>query len=217
MQGVVGSTAYGLAREGSDVDRLGVFVAPTGEVAGLDWQPHRESRVSTKPDLTLHEVGKFLRLCLKGNPTVNELLWLPAYDVQTPVYGADLADLRWSVLSTPAVRAAYGGYAHQQAVKLLQRGDGTFSSDTRGRTAKHARHLLRLLRQGRELLSTGHLTVRVPDPEVYFAFDTMTPEQMVAVYESERVLFDNTVSVLPEQPDRSAVIYYLNDVRRRFC
>ncbi|MFD7300744.1 DNA polymerase beta superfamily protein, partial [Streptomyces pharetrae] len=35
LSGVVGSTAYGLAHEDSDVDRLGVFAAPTESLHGL--------------------------------------------------------------------------------------------------------------------------------------------------------------------------------------
>lgn len=81
---------------------------------------------------------------------------------------------------------------------------------------KHAIHTLRLLRQGRELLATGRLTVKVPDPADYFAFDDMTPEQMLEVYEREDALFAATKSVLPEQPDRGRVREYLAAVRANF-
>ena len=217
LSGIVGSTAYGLARAGSDVDRLGVFAAPTVELAGLDWAPDRDTRVSTKPDVTTHEVGKYLRLALKGNPTITELMWLPAELREAPhPLGGRLVELRRAFLSEPGVRSAYGGYARQQAHRLANRGDGSFSSDTRKRTAKHARHLARLLRQGRELLATGTLTVRVPDPDWYCQFDDMTAEQMLTVYEQEDGLFMATTSVLPEAPDRAAVSGYLADVRREF-
>ena len=217
LSGIVGSIAYGLARVGSDVDRLGVFAAPTVEVAGLDWAPARDTHVSTKPDVTTHEVGKFLRLALKGNPTITELMWLPPELRETAhPLGGRLVELRGAFLSERGVRSAYGGYARQQAHRLANRGDGSFSSDTRKRTAKHARHLARLLRQGRELLATGTLTVRVPDPDWYWQFDDMSAEQMLSVYEQEDVLFMATTSVLPEAPDRAAVSAYLVDVRREF-
>lgn len=218
LQGVVGSTAYGLSREGSDVDRLGVFVAPTIEVAGLDWHSGRETKVQTKPDVTLHEVGKYLRLALKCNPTIMELLWLSKdlLEYAEPFYGLRLVGLRKAFLSEKYVRAAYGGYAYQQANKLRERGDGSFSADTRKRTAKHARHILRLLRQGRELLETGKLTIRVPDPESYFAFDDMTSSEMLDVYEKEDKLFLGAKSVLPSAPDVDKVREYLTAVRMRF-
>ncbi len=197
------------------MDRLGVFVAPTVQVAGLDWHPRRESRVRTQPDITEHEIGKYLRLALVCNPTILELLFLPesAYEVEI-WWGTTLRRGRKNFLSDRYVRGAYGGYARQQAHRLEYRGDGSFSSNTRQRTAKHARHLLRLLRQGRELLETGSLTVRVPDPEDYFAFDDMTPEQMLRVYRREDALFQSSVSVLPAEPNRQWAVDLLAETRR---
>lgn len=215
LSGIVGSTAYGLAREGSDIDRLGIFAAPTYEIAGLRWHPSKESRVGKNPDYAQHEVGKACRLLLKCNPTVTELLWLPyeGYEVITGS-GTDLRGIRYCFLSEKAVRDAYGGYAHAQATRLENRGDGTFSSDTRNRTVKHGRHLLRLLRQGRQLLETGALTVKVDRPEDYWAFDDMTPAQMIEVYRREKALFDAAQCVLPERPDFDTVEQVLERIRR---
>lgn len=70
LAGVVGYTAYGFAHAGSDVDRLGLYAAPTEELHGL----HRpaESHVTTGPDVTLHEAAKWCRLALSCNPTASE-------------------------------------------------------------------------------------------------------------------------------------------------
>lgn len=215
LEGVVGSTAYGLAREGSDEDKLGVFVAPTREVAGLHWNPKRESKVSTSPDVTHHEIGKFLRLALKCNPTVTELLWLEKYETSDGA-GQSLLGIRRSLLSRKFVQDAYQGYAFAQIKRLQERTDGTFSSDTRKRTVKHARHMLRLLRQGRQLLEDGELAVRVSNPEEYFAFDDYTIEQMVDVYDREQMLTNTAAekSKLPEQPNAELAQLVLETVRR---
>lgn len=217
LQGIVGSTAYGLAREDSDVDMLGIFVAPTLEVSGLDWNTHKESVVTNKPDVTVHEVGKYLRLTLGGNPTLYDLLYLPeeAY-TEMSFFGEMLIGIRSRLLSERAVRDSYGGYAKQQATRLKNRGDGSFSADTRKRTAKHARHLLRLLRQGRELLETGTLTVKVDNPEEYFAIDSMTTDEILKMYEHEDKLFMETKSVLPEKPNREVAVQYLKKVRKTY-
>ncbi|GLY32116.1 nucleotidyltransferase domain-containing protein [Kineosporia sp. NBRC 101731] len=212
LSGVVGSTAYGLAREGSDIDRMGVFVAPTLDVAGLDWHPHRESRASHDPDVAMHEIGKTLRLMLKCNPTLLEMLHLDDYEVLTDE-GRRLVDARSAFLSEKYVRDSYGGYAKSQAHRLATEERGYFSSNTKNRTAKHGRHLLRLLRQGRELLSTGSLTVRVSDPEEYWAFDLMSPAQMLDVYAHENELFEATSSVLPTAADRDRVSALLDSIR----
>lgn len=88
LSGVVGSTAYGLDTADSDVDRLGLFAAPTVAFHGL----HRpqESHVTIHPDATYHEAAKWIRLALGGNPTVTELVWLDQYEVTTPLHALGL-------------------------------------------------------------------------------------------------------------------------------
>src|SRR5260370_18445824 len=125
LAGIVGSTAYGLAGPDSDVDRLGMFAAPTMELLGLT--SPSESHVTTAPDSTFHEAGKAVRLMLGGNPTASELLWLPEdlYETRTPL-GDELIGIRSSFLSPQRTRDAYLGYARQQFTQLLSRDDGTF-------------------------------------------------------------------------------------------
>jgi uncharacterized protein len=218
LSGIVGSTAYGLAHEGSDVDRLGVFAAPTERLHGL----HRpkESHVTTAPDRTLHEAAKWCRLALSGNPTAMELVWLPAglYEARTPL-GDELIGIRMSFLSAQRVRDAYLGYATQQFRRLEARGDGSFSADTRGRTAKHARHLKRLCHQGLELYATGVLTIRVENPQEYHDFgdrvaeDASVAQPLLRYYENA---FDETRSALPDRPDEAAAESWLRSVRAHF-
>jgi predicted nucleotidyltransferase len=218
LSGIVGSTAYGLAHEGSDVDRLGMFAAPTERLHGL----HRpkESHVGTSPDRTLHEAAKWCRLALGGNPTAMELAWLPdeLYEVRTPL-GDELIGLRTSFLCAQRVRDAYLGYATQQFRRLEARKDGSFSADTRGRTAKHARHLKRLCHQGLELYTTGRLTVRVDNPQEFHDFGERVSEDATAALPLLRFYenaFDEARSVLPEQPDEEAVEAWLRRVRAHF-
>lgn len=216
LSGIVGSTAYNLATEESDVDRLGIFAAPTEALLGL----HRpkESVVSTDPDRTLHEAGKWCRLALAGNPTVMELVWLPAdlYEVRTEL-GDRLIAIRTAFLSAPRVRDAYLGYATQQFKRLENRRDGSFSADTRKRTAKHARHLARLIHQGRELYRTGHLRIRLDDPGWFREFgdrvaggDSDVARRALAAAERD---FDTITTPLPDRPDEERVERWLLAVR----
>ncbi|MGV9276822.1 nucleotidyltransferase domain-containing protein [Streptomyces griseosporeus] len=215
LSGVVGSTAYGLAHEGSDIDRLGLFAAPTEELHGL--RRPAESHVGTAPDRTLHEAAKWCRLALGGNPTVMELVWLPEelYEVRTPL-GDELIGIRTSFLSARRVRDAYLGYATQQFRKLISRGA---TGESSRRTAKHARHLKRLCTQGFELYATGRLTIRVDDPDAYHRFgeqvaaDPTTAEPLLRRFEAA---FDETSSALPDHPDERPAEAWLRRVRRRF-
>ncbi|MEV1068066.1 nucleotidyltransferase domain-containing protein [Streptomyces sp. NPDC050263] len=218
LSGIVGSTAYGLAHEGSDIDRLGMFAAPTEELHGLHGP--KESHVSTAPDRTLHEAAKWCRLALGGNPTVMELVWLPAesYEVRTPL-GDELIAVRDTLLGAHRVRDAYLGYATQQFRKLQNRSQGPLSEDVRKRTAKHARHLKRLCTQGYELYATGQLTIQVDDPESYHRFGEQVaadPEAALPLLRGFEEAFAETSSVLPEHPDDKAADAWLRRVRRQF-
>lgn len=225
LTGTVGSTAYGLATPESDVDTLSVAIAPTRDILGL--HPPRDktaSSVRTNPDITVHELGKYLGLALKANPTVTELMWLPD-DCYTEIHplGGSLIALRKWLLGATTVRNAYLGYATSQFRKMAHRGDGTFSSDTRGRVAKHARHLMRLLTQGTELFVRGEMTVRLVNPEDYHAFGQLVqddPEKGLEVAREKLAtaehIFDTYTSVLDPVPDETAADRFLVSARKYF-
>lgn len=222
LSGIVGSTAYGLATPESDVDRLGVFAAPTVELHSL--LSPAESKVSHDPDATYHEARKYCVLALAGNPTVMELLWLPHenYEKLTAL-GAQLIGIRSAFLCARNVRNAYLGYATQQFKRLENRnaeGNNTFSSDTARRTAKHARHLLRLCWQGYHLYQSGELRIRVDSPHEYTAFGEEVAKgnidiarNVLASYEEA---FDSSYSPLLEQPNTKIVKDWLLNVRKEF-
>jgi uncharacterized protein len=223
LSGIVGSHAYGLAGSGSDVDTLAVAAAPTTDFHGLHLPVGKAaSRVSTNPDVTMHEAGKYVGLCLAANPTVTELLWLPddCYVTRHPL-GDELIEIRQSLLGARRVRDAYLGYATAQFKRLRDRGT-TFSSDTQARTAKHARHLLRLIANGTQLYLTGHLDVRLANPEHYLEFGQLVvndPEKGVRYAQNAldmaSATLDAATSPLPETPDSAPAEAWLRRVRRQ--
>lgn len=217
LVGVVGSTAYGLAHAGSDLDRLGVYVAPSSTFLGLSYPI--EKRLTTQqydPDVSMHEIGKYLRLALKGNPSVLELLWLPrttGYETITGI-GDELRMLRRHLLSGPHIRAAYLGFADAQLQKL-QRG-----KVPEHRRAKHGRHLARLMFQVSELHQTGALQVQLAttDREAAFAIgdqcaagQTVRAEQLIAA----TAALLGTPGALPDMADQAMANDWLISVRRR--
>ncbi|MFY1595582.1 DNA polymerase beta superfamily protein [Micromonospora sp. WMMD737] len=215
--GMVGSTAYGLAGPGSDVDRLGVYAAPTVAFHGLTPPTGRDATVvSHTPDTTIHEAAKAATLMLGGNPTVNEILWLPdeLYEVRTPL-GDEMIGIRSAFLSAKQTRDSYFGYAKSQLKRLVD--TGQFQSKMRKRQAKHGRHLLRLLDQGFALYATGQLPIRVENPQRYIDFGEAVAADPAAarpaLAEAE-ARFDSVRSVLPAEPDRAAVEAWLLRVRR---
>jgi hypothetical protein len=218
LSGIVGSTAYGLAGPGSDVDRLGMFAAPTTALLGL--RAPADSRVTAKPDATYHEAGKAARLMLAGNPTATELLWLPddLYETRTEL-GREMIELRGAFLSAKRVHDAYLGYATQQFRKLIARGDDSGAGNLHGRTAKHARHLMRLVDQGLELYTSGAVVIALDDPARYLAFGEQVaadPQAAVPFMARAEERFNSARTALPSEPDTAAVEAWLLRVRRAF-
>lgn len=222
LTGRVGSHAHGLATPESDVDLLGVSAARTAELVGLyPLTDHKGTIVSREPDCAIHEAGKYARLCLGSNPSALELLYLePDSYTETTDLGYHLIDIRRAFLSSTRVEAAYIGYAVQQFGKLSRREDGTFSSDVRNRTAKHARHIMRLIDAGVQLYTTGEMLLRVEDPQRYHDFGALVANERENGLRVAQDLIDHARSVLatarsplPAEPDRRVVEDWLQRVR----
>ena len=72
FRATVGSRLYGLHTEESDHDRRGVKVSPLGELLLTADVGKNISSKDNDGDLTLYELNHFVRLLMKGNPTMLE-------------------------------------------------------------------------------------------------------------------------------------------------
>jgi len=208
LSATTGSRAYGLDHALSDTDTMGIFLAPTVDVAGLYWSAKDESWSDAGPegdDNTLHELGKYLRLVLKSNPTMLELLFMNEYTILDEV-GRGMIDIRDKMLYTDQVRAAYLGYATAQKERVLR--------EFPDHKPKMIRHCLRIAEQGTALLSTGEFNVRVDDPERFFRLETLPLMNVGMILEKALYDLENAKSVLRDEPDIEAVSEFLKDVRR---
>lgn len=220
LLGVTGSTAYGLANDQSDVDRLGIYSVPTETVLGLGFNQGKASRVLTDPDdVQMHEIGKYVSLVLRGNPTVTELLFLASYEVCEPRI-EPLIEMRSKLLGQRTIRAAYSGYALAQAQRLANRqaeGRGGFNSDLAKRTAKHGRHCFRLMLQAEQLLTEGTITVDVSaHRDELFAIGELAEtdvDAFLAKFKARQGELEALPSPLPEEPDHAAAEAFLVNFR----
>lgn len=220
LEGVVGSTAYGLATPTSDVDYSGIYVEPTRNLLGL--HPPSRERATKKgrdgADATYHEVGKAMALMLSCNPTAMEILWLADY-LEATEFGLELVGLRNRFLSAKRVRDAYFGYGVAQLKRLTEQ--GRFQGSLETRREKHARHVKRLLWQGYELYTTGVLPIKVVDPEAYFEFGRTCAQDRearaaVALVTEYSQKFDDATTCLPTEPDEQPLEDLLQRVRAHF-
>jgi predicted nucleotidyltransferase len=187
-----------------------IFVAPTVEVAGLHWASKHESFSDAGPtgdDTTGHEIGKYLRLVLKSNPTLIELLFMNDYEVLDET-GQGLVALRDKILYTEGVRNAYYGYAKAQVERVKR--------EYPNHKPKMARHAIRITYQGLELLTTGTTNVKVTNPDWYFQFNELPFENQSNIMDNWLANLNEAKSVLPDKPDVRAVAEFLKDVRRSY-
>ncbi len=112
---VHGSRAYGLAREGSDVDRKGVIVGPRRWYFGFVPGPEQIERSADSVDF---ELRKLVRLAVANNPTILEMFWTDPSDhrVVHPA-GARLLEARARFLSK-RVADTFGSYALSQLGRI---------------------------------------------------------------------------------------------------
>lgn len=80
FEAISGSVAYGLNHKDSDVDIRGVFVLPKGLYYGFSYVDQVNDATN---DTVYYELGKFMRLLAKSNPTILEVLNTPEQFINT--------------------------------------------------------------------------------------------------------------------------------------
>jgi predicted nucleotidyltransferase len=151
---IVGSRAYGLDTDDSDIDERGIYLPPAELHWSIDGVP--EQIVLDENQTTFWELGKFMRLALKANPTVLECLYTPLVEMSSTV--ADELRERRDIFLSQRVYHSYNNYVLSQFRKQTNR-----ITANRQSRPKHAMHLIRLLLAGIGILRDGTLKVRVED------------------------------------------------------
>ena len=210
FQCVIGSRAYGLDHESSDTDRRGIYLPP----ADLQWSLYGvpEQLENDETEECYWEIEKFLKLALKANPNVLEVLYSPIVEKATPL-AQELLDQKHIFLSR-LVYQTYNGYVLSQFKKLGQ--------DLRNRGEikwKHAMHLIRLLLSGITVLREGFVPVRVAEyrERLLAIRDGRTPWSEVDAWRLElHGKFDEAYETtdLPEHPDYEGANAFLVRARR---
>jgi predicted nucleotidyltransferase len=152
FQCIIGSQAYGLADDASDIDRRGFFLPSADAHWSLSGVPEQIECDETQE--AYWELQKFIVLALKANPNVLECLYSPLVEKLTPL-AQELIESREMFLSK-LVFQTYNGYVASQFKKM--------ESDIRNKGSvkwKHAMHLIRLLISGIEVLKHAYVPVDV--------------------------------------------------------
>lgn len=171
---LVGSRAHGLHNEDSDYDYRSVYVNPTKEILSLGHKyKGSEWMEGDKQDNTAWEIGHFLHLAMKCNPTILEVFKASVIETDTPTYvhndpqyppevggrvdcfGCDLISLFPYIWNPKNAFDAFCGYGGNQEKKMRQ--------NHLNRWKKYAIAYLRTLLNLNDLLGTGDFSLEVKD------------------------------------------------------
>ena len=226
LRTLAGSRAYNLHTEDSDHDYHEVAVVPTADMLRTG---------AVKPDKLLHwdesddndcqrwEIGHFLRLALRCNPTILETFAAPITVGGDTRVGLEMRGLLPHVLSQKAVRKAFLGYATNQRAKLFKKPDDPTLAKLGDRALKFAQQYLRVLMTGERLLRTGELVIDMQKINCAGFLKGIKEGDYTLGYLIDRAVdweceffraYDKRM--LPEEPDVAAVDDFLLKVRREY-
>jgi hypothetical protein len=176
-------------------------------------------------DVIIYSARKWCRLALGGNPTVLLPLFVPDDDVMyRNEAGAELVSNAHRFVSRLAADRFLGYLQSQRAAMTGEVGAHTNRPELvaeHGYDTKYAMHALRLGIQGVELLSTGRITLPVPEPSREYLRsirrgEVPVADVLAAIDQAAADLSQLKISAaVPAQPDRRWVDEWLH--RSYFC
>ncbi|WP_448641191.1 DNA polymerase beta superfamily protein [Geodermatophilus sp. URMC 63] len=246
LRAQVGSGVHGTAVAGQDDrDEMGLCLLPPEHVTGVARVPAGTSTTATVPfeqyhrhtawdrpgglanrsgagdlDVVVYSARKWARLALAGNPTVLLLLFVPDEEVvYRDAAGAELVAHADRFVSRVAARRFLGYLRSQRAAMTGEVGAHTNRPELvaeHGYDVTFAMHALRLGVQGVELLSTGRITLPVPEPDrahlrAVRRGEVPLAEAVAAVEDAEaRLVALSDSAAVPPEPDRAWVDGWLH-------
>lgn len=180
---ITGSFAYGVSTETSDKDIYGFCIPPktvifphlTGEIDGFgkkaqrfeQWQQHHvdASPDDGEVDLCIYSIVRFFQLCMENNPNMVDALFVPQHCIlHLTGIGGIVREARRKFLSK-AAWPKFKGYAfsqlHKMKIKSPEAGTERANSVQKyGYDVKFAYHVVRLLDEVEQILTTGDLDLQ---------------------------------------------------------
>lgn len=148
-----GSYAYGTNTEDSDIDLRGVFISNKREILLNDNTKLVDTKKDT--DTVMYTLKKYVDLCVKGNPTMLELLYFaPDRYLYVSDIGMELIKNRDMFLSK-RVYHAYKGYICDCVDNSFVICNKTDFIEKTIKVNKSMMHAIRLLLQGIQLIQQG--------------------------------------------------------------
>ena len=227
----MGSQAYGVSTDDSDLDVYGFCIPPkdmvfphlAGEIPGFgqqvqrfeQWSEHhiRDPNKKVEYDFAVFGIVKYFQLCMENNPNMIDSLFTSRQCVihSTPV-SEHLRDNRKLFLHKGSWHK-FKGYAYAQMAKIRNKVNA--SNEKRAETIakygydlKFAYHIVRLLNEVEQILVEGDLDLQRNREQLKeIRRGEWSLEQVESYFESKEKLLETTyaASKLPHGPDEAVI------------
>lgn len=228
---IMGSMAYGVNNDESDLDIYGFCIPPkeivfphlSGVIAGFgdqgekfdQWQEHHIKGLDgkTEYDFTVYSIVKYFHLCMQNNPNMIDSLFTPVNCVlHTTRVGNIVRENRKMFLHRGAWHK-FKGYAFAQMGKI--KGGANRSNPKRaaaieehGYDLKFAYHVVRLMNEVEQILVEGDLDLlRNREQLKSIRRGEWSLERLQAYFDEKERSLETTYanSTLPYEPDQKAI------------
>lgn len=176
---VVGSMAYGVSSDTSDMDVVGfciprkedIFPHLRGEIPGFGrnkqrfdvWQQHHIKTPDGKEyDLAIYSIIKIFQLCMENNPNCLDVLYAPQHCVLHATQIAQTIREKRDIFLHKGCWHKFKGYAYSQLHKIQTKnpiGKRQKIIEEFGFDVKFAYHVVRLMLEVEQILSEHTLTI----------------------------------------------------------
>lgn len=226
----VGSVAYGVSQQSSDIDIYGFCVPPkamvfphlAGDIPGFGRQKQRfdqyqkhgiqDTERACVWDLTIYSIVRFFMLCMENNPNMIESIYTPERCVRTCSPVAKMVRDRRQIFLHKGAWHKFKGFAYSQIHKMKNKnpeGKRVQLIETYGFDVKFAYHAVRLMDEAEQILSTGDLDLEQGRDRLIAIRKGEWTQQQVEDY------FDNKEKELQELYERSTLQHSPDEAKIR--
>lgn len=217
---LVGSQAHGLADANSDYDYRGVYVVPTKQILSLGYNYKGSHWLEgEKEDQTAYEIGHFLQLATKCNPSILEVMVGPMVIENKRLLnryeqlGQELRALFPYCWNPQDAFNAFCGYSHNQQKKMLD--------NHLDRWHKYGSAYLRVLANLCDLLETGIFSLEIKDPVLKINLIAIRKKeysigQIVDLTSQYKKRAERLLGICTHKPDLGKVNEFLLKIRQEF-
>ena len=230
---IMGSVAYGVSNDTSDMDVYGYCIPPRdyvfphlrGEIPGFSvpgpqFDQYQEQHIQDRDaeggkgreyDITLYSIVKYFRLCAENNPNIIDSLFVPRRCILYSTQIGELVRERRKLFLHKGVWPKFKGYAYAQLRKMRSKepqGNRKAIREEYGYDVKFAYHIVRLLNEVEQILNEGDLDLeRNREQLKSIRAGEWTQEKIENYFERKETELESlyTQCELPAKPDMQSL------------